>query len=74
MLFSTVTTHIWSDKNPHARQEVRFQRRFSINVWTGIVNDRLVGPSVLLNKLNAAQYLEFKECVGRATRCGSAAR
>ena len=53
-----INTHIWSDENPYAGQEVRFQQRLSKNVWAGIVNDRLVGPCVLLNKLNVAQYLE----------------
>ena len=28
-------------------------------MWAGVVNDRLVGPYVLPNRLNAAQYLEF---------------
>ena len=28
-------------------------------MWAGIVNDRLVGPNVLPNTLNAAQYLSF---------------
>ena len=27
-------------------------------MWAGIVNDHLVGPYVLPNRLNAAQYLE----------------
>ena len=58
-VFNSHNTHIWSDENPHARQEVRFLRRFSTNVWAGIVNDRLVGPYVLPNRLNAAQYLKF---------------
>ena len=37
-----IGTHIWPHENPQARQEVLFQRRFSINMWAGIVNDRLV--------------------------------
>ena len=37
--------------------------RFSINVWTGIVNDRLVGPYVLPKRPNAVQYLEFSNNV-----------
>ena len=28
-------------------------------MWPGIVNGRLVGPYILPNKLNEAQYLEF---------------
>ena len=58
-VFKSYNTHIWSDENSHARQEVRFQRRFYINVWVGIVNDRLVGPYVLPNRLNVAQHLEI---------------
>ena len=34
-VFNSHNIHIWSDKNPHARQEVRFQRLFFINVWAG---------------------------------------
>ena len=55
--FNNHNTRNWSDV--HSCQEVRFQRRFFINVWAGIINDRLVGPYVLPNRLNAAQYLEF---------------
>ena len=35
-VFNSHNTHIWFDENPHARQEVRFQQRFSINVWAGM--------------------------------------
>ena len=38
-IFNSHNTHIWSDENLHARQEVRFQRPFSINVRAGIIND-----------------------------------
>ena len=55
-VFNSHNSHIWSDENPHARQEIRFQRRFSINMWVGII---IVGPYVLPNGLNAAQYPEF---------------
>ena len=58
VVFNNHNTHIWFDENPHARQEVQFQRRFSIIVWAGIVNDRLVEPYILPNRLNAAEYLE----------------
>ncbi|KAJ3659552.1 hypothetical protein Zmor_011236 [Zophobas morio] len=35
------------------------QCREQLNTLTFIVNDRLVGPYILPNRLNAAQYLEF---------------
>ena len=36
-VFNSHNTHVWFDENPHARQEVQFQRHFSINVWTGTI-------------------------------------
>ena len=38
---------------------MRSQRRFSINVWAGIIHEHLIGLYVLLNRVNAAHYLEF---------------
>ena len=35
--------HLWADENPHGRRESRSQHRFSVNVWAGIVGDRLTG-------------------------------
>lgn len=43
-------THQWSDENPHAIIESRHQERFSINVWAGIIGDRLIGPFILPNR------------------------
>ena len=53
-------------KEAHARQEVRFQRRFSINVWAGITNDRFTKQT----KRSTVPRV-FKQCVGRAPRIGS---
>ncbi|EZA58875.1 hypothetical protein X777_00578, partial [Ooceraea biroi] len=38
--------HIWADENPHAVVESRHQHRFSLNVWVGILRDRLIGPRI----------------------------
>jgi hypothetical protein len=35
--------HVWAKINPRATRETSFQHRFSINVWAGIVGDRLIG-------------------------------
>ena len=45
-------------------------------VWSSIVNDRLVGPCVLPNRLNAAQYLKFlnNQLEEQLNVCGSASR
>jgi len=33
---------IWSDENPRAIRPTRYQYRWSINVWAGIIADRVV--------------------------------
>ena len=35
----------------------------ALNVWAGIVNNRLVEPYVLPNRLNAVQYFEILNSV-----------
>ena len=67
-VFNSHNTHIWSYENPHARQEVLFQRQFSINGSAGIVNHRLVGSYVLPNRLNATQYLDVEVSLGERVR------
>lgn len=52
-------THQWAYDNPHAIVESRHQRRFSLNVWAGIVGDHLVGPHFFDGPLNGEVYLNF---------------
>lgn len=52
-------THVWADANPHEVHQKKFQRRFSINVWAGIVGNFLIGPFVLPDRLNGEHYLQF---------------
>ena len=50
-LLSPVTEwHRWSHENPHGTVETNFQRRFSINVWCGMIDDMLIGPVVLRDR------------------------
>lgn len=51
--------HIWTVANPHAIIERRHQQTFSLNVWAGIIGDRLLGPVFLPNILNGDNYLNF---------------
>lgn len=51
--------HIWLDENPSAIFEARFQDKFSINVWAGIIGNRLLGPYVMPQRLNGPAYLHF---------------
>jgi hypothetical protein len=58
-IFNVRNTHIWSDENPHAIRERHFQNRFSVNVWGGIIGNKLIGPYILPPRLNAVNYLDF---------------
>jgi len=50
------STHVWSDENPrkYAKEEEFRHQRFFINVWTGIVGNRLIEPCILPNRLTGA--------------------
>jgi len=50
---------IWARANPHAIREARHQPTFSINVWAGIVGDRLISPVRLPERLKGITYREF---------------
>lgn len=53
--------HVWGNENPHAIIQSRHQQRFSLNIWAGIVGDRLLGPHVLPNRLTGEEYERFLE-------------
>lgn len=58
-VFNTRNKHLWADENPYGIVQRRFQKRFSVNVWAGIIGDSLIGPYILPNKLNGPTYLVF---------------
>lgn len=51
--------HLWDLENPHGIIEARHQRRFSLNVWGGIIGNFLLGPVFLPARLNGAAYRRF---------------
>lgn len=53
--------HVWAIENPHAVRETHFQRRFSVNVWAGIVNNEVIGPHIFDGNLNSEMYRAFLE-------------
>ncbi|KAJ4435587.1 hypothetical protein ANN_18203 [Periplaneta americana] len=53
--------HVWAYENPRATVPSHQQVRFSLNMWAGIIGDRLVGPHVLLNRLTVQAYTNFLE-------------
>lgn len=62
-VFNTHNLHHWSAQNPHATREFGHQQRFSVNVWLGVINNRIVGPIYLPNRLNAAAYINVLDQV-----------
>lgn len=62
-VFNVKNNHVWAQENPNATIEHHHQRRFSVNVWAGILNDSLIGPYVLPNRLNGRTYLIFLQDV-----------
>lgn len=51
--------HYWAQKdqgNPHKKRLKGSQRRFSLNVWMGIINNNLIGPYFLPDNLNGETY------------------
>lgn len=53
--------HYWAnkDENPHWKKQVSFQRKFSVNVWAGLIGRTLIGPHILPDTLNGDNYLQF---------------
>ena len=51
--------HMWSDENPHETRITHCQRRFSVNVWCGVLGNRLIAPFVFDNILTGNTYGAF---------------
>lgn len=51
--------HEWHVENPHLMREDRSQYRFKVNLWTGILNGKIIGPIELPENLNGTNYLHF---------------
>jgi len=51
--------HTWSHENPHETRVTNFQRRFSVNVWCGVLGNRLIGPFVFHSNLTGNTYETF---------------
>lgn len=58
-VFNTHNRLYWSDNNPHLTVSRRDQRRFSINVWCGILGQTIVGPYFYEGTLTGERFLHF---------------
>lgn len=62
-ILNSRNSHIWDYSNPHAVVRKNSQHRFSLNVWCGVVNDELIGPHFLEERLTGETYLYFLQRV-----------
>jgi hypothetical protein len=48
--------HLWDRDNSHATVESKYQHRFSVNVWCGVIGGQLIGPYIFLQRLTGDIY------------------
>lgn len=60
-IFNFHNTHCWAEENPHLIHQSRHQRKFSVNVWAGIIGDHLIGPYFFEGALTGQFYANFLE-------------
>lgn len=58
-MFNRRNKHYYSTQNQHLVQEVRNQYRYSLNVWCGLLDGKLVGPHFIDGNLTGNAYLNF---------------
>lgn len=58
-VFNSHNTHFWSHENPRVVRRTNYQHRFSFNLWAGMIEDKLIGPIILPNRLTGRDYLNF---------------
>jgi len=51
--------HVWDDENPRVTRLKSFQIRWKLNVWARIMGTKILGPVILLERLNGASYVQF---------------
>lgn len=58
-IFNMHNYHSYARINPHQIRRQSFQTQFSVNLWAGILNRKLIGPFELPDTLNGERYLNF---------------
>lgn len=53
--------HYWSLENPQWLREVEHQRPWTVNVWCGIIGNKLIGPHIIEGSLNGPKYQDILE-------------
>ncbi|XP_066257798.1 histone-lysine N-methyltransferase SETMAR-like [Euwallacea similis] len=58
-IFNRKNQHFYSTVNLHLMRQGRPQIRFSLNVWAGIIGNKILGPVFINNRLNGRTYANF---------------
>jgi hypothetical protein len=53
----------WATENPHWMHQVPLQRQWKLNVWCGVVCDRVIGPHFFDDTLTGNMYVDFLRTV-----------
>lgn len=56
-------SHLCARDNPHDMRGRGYEARFSINVWTRIAGDIVMGPCPLPDRLTAQKYRDILESI-----------
>ena len=51
--------HYYSDENPHLIRSIDHQRRWSVNVWAGVIGTKVIGPHFFDGNLNGEKFRKF---------------
>ncbi|XP_070529987.1 uncharacterized protein [Cardiocondyla obscurior] len=60
-IFNSKNFIMWQHQNPHAVRQCAFQFRWKLNVWAGIIGNRVIGPYFLPPRLDGERYAQFLE-------------
>ena len=56
---NTRNSHLRDRDNPHGTVESNYQHLFAVNVWCGVVDDQLIGPYILPQRLTGDVYANY---------------
>lgn len=61
--FNSKNSHVWDTENPHAISTRGHQHKFGVNIWAGIVENKIIGPYLLPARLTGHIYEVFLRTV-----------
>jgi hypothetical protein len=53
---NTRNSHLLDRDNLHGTVESKYQHRFSVNVWSGVIGDQLIGPYIFPQRVTGDTY------------------